>query len=225
MSSKPPNPASSASFDEVKRSLLSQSFKSGALKFGSFVLKSGRVSPYFFNAGLLSTGSSLSPLAQAYAHTLRSLPQFDVIFGPAYKGIPFSALATYALFEQGVDVEYAYNRKEVKDHGEGGSTVGAPLKRKRVVVLDDVMTSGLAVRESLALIRQEGGEVVGVVVLLDREEVGREGKSSVEELRGEGVEVRAVLGMGDLVRWLEEKGMGDEVERMGEYREQYGVKH
>jgi len=217
------------SLDEQKQALISASFDAGALKFGSFVLKSGRVSPYFFNAGLLSSGSSLHPLALAYAHTIKhDLPLFDVLFGPAYKGIPFAALACLALYtEYGVSVGYAYNRKEAKDHGEGGNTVGAGMQGKRVVVLDDVMTSGMAVREALAIIKAAGGQVVGVVELLDREEVGgKEGKkSTVQELEEEaGVRVRAVLRMRDLVGWLEDKGMAEEVKAMREYRDQYGVK-
>ncbi|KZT51137.1 orotate phosphoribosyltransferase [Calocera cornea HHB12733] len=222
-------PEHPTSLAEQKEALITASFDSGALKFGSFVLKSGRVSPYFFNAGLLSSGAALHPLALAYAHTIRhDLPAFDILFGPAYKGIPFAALACHALYtEYGVSVDYAYNRKEAKDHGEGGSTVGAPLKGKRVVVLDDVMTSGKAVREALGIIAAEGGVVVGVVQLLDREEVGgREGKkSTVMELEEEaGVKVRAVLLMRDLVGWLEGKGMTTEVGEMREYRDKYGVK-
>ncbi|KZO92980.1 orotate phosphoribosyltransferase [Calocera viscosa TUFC12733] len=188
------------------------------------------ISPYFFNAGLLSSGPSLHPLAFAYAHTIHThLPAFDVLFGPAYKGIPFAALACLTIYtEYGVSVGYAYNRKEAKDHGEGGSTVGAPLKGKRVVVLDDVMTSGMAVREALQIIAREDGQVVGVVELLDREEVGgREGqKSTVQELEEEaGVKVRAVLRMRDLVEWLEEKGMSTEVGDMRAYMDKYGVKN
>ncbi|KZO92945.1 orotate phosphoribosyltransferase [Calocera viscosa TUFC12733] len=212
--------------DELKTALINGSFADGALRFGSFVLKGGRVSPYFFNAGDPSSGRSLQPVALAYAHALHDLPAFDVLFGPAYKGIPFAALACMALYTQyGVSVGYAYNRKEVKDHGEGGSTVGAPLKGKKVVVLDDVMTSGKAVRSALALVVREGGQVVGVVELLDTEEVGgREGvKSTVQELEEEaGVKVRSVLGMRDVLGWMERRGMG-EIGLMREYWEKYGV--
>ncbi|KZO89678.1 orotate phosphoribosyltransferase [Calocera viscosa TUFC12733] len=229
MSAQPPSSAAQrTSLAEQKDALITASFEAGALKFGSFVLKSGRISPYFFNAGLLSSGPSLHPLALAYAHTIHAdLPAFDVLFGPAYKGIPFAALACMTLYTQyGVSVGYAYNRKEVKDHGEGGNTVGAPLKGKKVVVLDDVMTSGKAVREALALVAREGGQVVGVVELLDREEVGgREGvKSTVQELEEEaGVRVRSVLGMRDVLGWMEQRGMG-EIGLMREYWERYGVK-
>ncbi|KZO92968.1 PRTase-like protein, partial [Calocera viscosa TUFC12733] len=175
----------------------------------------------FFNAGLLSSGPSLP-------HTIHTvLPEFDVLFGPAYKGIPFAALACLTLYTgYGVSVGYAYNRKEAKDHGEGGSMVGTPLNGKRVVVLGDVMTSGMAVREALHIIVREGGQVVGVVERLYREEVGgRKGqKSTVQELEEEaGVKVRAVLRMRDLVEWLEGKGMSAEVGDMRAYREKYGV--
>ncbi|KZO90894.1 orotate phosphoribosyltransferase, partial [Calocera viscosa TUFC12733] len=150
--------------------LINGSFAADALRLGSFVLKGGRFSPSFFNAGDLSSGRSLQPVALPYAHVLHDLPPFDVLLGPAYKGIPFDALACMTLYMQyGLSVGYPYNHKEVKDHGDGGSTVGAPLKRKRVVVLDDVMTSGKAVREALALVAREGGQLVGVVELLDRE--------------------------------------------------------
>jgi orotate phosphoribosyltransferase len=195
------------------------------------------VSPYFFNAGLISTGPLLNTLCTAYAHTIakalstsgpRRLPKFDVIFGPAYKGISLGAITAVLLHTQHqIDVGFAYDRKEAKDHGEGGRMVGVPVAGKRVLVLDDVMTAGTAVRGALDMIRQAGGEVVGVVLALDREEIGYEGRSAVKELEmelgGEG-RVQAILRMRDLIAWLKNKGRHEDIERMQAYWEQFGVK-
>ena len=220
--------------ETYKTELIAHSMSVNALKFGEFVLKSGRISPYFFNAGLLSTGPILQTLSSAYAHTLSSslrqstLPPFDVLFGPAYKGIPFAATTALTLFMQhAIEVGFAYDRKEAKDHGEGGRMVGAELRGKKVVVLDDVMTSGKAIRGAIEGVIAAGGEVVGVVQLLDREEVGSDGKSStVEEIEGVVGKGRvvSVLKMRDLMDWLEEKGMRDELEKMKVYRDAYGLK-
>jgi len=217
--------------------LINNAMEADALKFGSFVLKSGRVSPYFFNAALLSSGPSLRALCSAYASAIASsldpasqnpLPKFDVIFGPAYKGIALAgATAVLLSLQHGIDVGFAYNRKEVKDHGEGGKMVGVPVQGKRVLILDDVMTAGTAVRGSIEMINEAGGKVVGVVLCLDREEVGREGRSTMRELEAElGTAgcVRAIIRMRDLIKWLEEKGKAEELKNMQEYWEQYGVK-
>lgn len=218
--------------------LISHSMSVDALKFGSFTLKSGRVSPYFFNAGLLSSGPILATVAAAYAQTIvdaltdpvTPIPAFDVLFGPAYKGIPFGATTALMLHTQhSVDVGFAYDRKEVKDHGEGGKLVGAPLKGKRVLVLDDVMTAGTAIRGAVDLARQAGGEVVGVVQCLDREEVGQDGVSStvreVEDLIGGGPGcVKSILKMRDLIAWLANNSMEEELNAMKEYWERYGLK-
>lgn len=194
------------------------------------------ISPYFINAGLLSTGPVLSTLANAYAYTIvqalssptNPLPQFDVVFGPAYKGIPFAAATCLLLHTQfELDVGFAYDRKEVKDHGEGGDMVGVPVKGKRVIILDDVMTSGKAVRGSIDKVLQNGGEVVGVVQALDREEVGQDGVSStvkeIEALVGEG-HVKSILKMRDLLVWLESNGMTNELDSMRDYWDRYGLK-
>jgi len=153
---------------------------------------------------------------------------FDVLFGPAYKGIPFAATTVMQLYSQhNMDVGFAYDRKEAKDHGEGGNMVGVPVSGKRVVILDDVMTAGTAIRQSIDLIRKNGGDVVGVVQCLDREEVGKDGVSStvkdIEALIGVG-RVHSILKMRDLMVWLDSNGMGDVKERMREYWEQYGIK-
>jgi orotate phosphoribosyltransferase len=195
-----------------------------------------RISPYFINAGTLSTGPILAVIASAYANTIvdalsspiNPLPKFDVILGPAYKGIPFAATTALLLHTQhNIDVGFAYDRKEVKDHGEGGDMVGAPVKGKRVIILDDVMTSGKAVRGSINKVLQYGGEVVGVVQAIDREEVGQDGVSStvkeIESLVGEG-HVKSIIKTRDILVWLENNGMTKESERMREYRNQYGLK-
>jgi len=197
----------------------------------------GRVSPYFFNAGLISTGPLLHSICAAYANTIakalsaprpKQLPQFDVLFGPAYKGISLAAITAVLLHTQHqIDVGFAYDRKEAKDHGEGGRMVGVPVAGKRVLILDDVMTAGTAVRGAIEMIRQAGGEVVGVVLALDREEIGHEGKSAVKELEaelgGEG-RVKAILRMRDLIAWLKSQGRDEDIERMQAYWEQFGVK-
>jgi orotate phosphoribosyltransferase len=156
------------------------------------------------------------------------LPQFDVLFGPAYKGIPFASTTALVLHTgHKIDVGFAYDRKEVKDHGEGGMMVGVPVQGKRVVILDDVMTSGKAVRGAIAMVQKNGGEVVGVVQALDREEVGQDGVSStvreIEGLIGEG-RVKSILKMRDLLVWLEKNGMTKELESMQQYWDQYGLK-
>ncbi|KAK7047854.1 orotate phosphoribosyltransferase [Paramarasmius palmivorus] len=227
---------SNSNLQSYQTDLINHAMSVGALKFGSFTLKSGRISPYFFNASLMSTGPILSALAKAFASTIVSaqsnsstpLPQFDVLFGPAYKGIPFAAMTVMQLYnEHNISVGLAYDRKEVKDHGEGGNMVGVPVAGKKVLILDDVMTAGTAVRGAIELVRKQGGEVVGVVQCLDREEVGKDGVSStvkeVEGILGEG-RVKAILRMRDLMVWLEQNGMGDELVKMKEYWDQYGLK-
>jgi len=226
-----------SSLETYQVELVDHSLSVGALKFGTFTLKSGRVSPYFFNAGLISTGPLLNSLGGAYSHTIakalsapepKRLPAFDVIFGPAYKGISLAAVTAVLLHTQhNIDVGFAYDRKEAKDHGEGGRMVGVPVAGKRVLILDDVMTAGTAVHGALEMIRQAGGEVVGVVMALNREEIGHEGKSAIKELEahlgGEG-RVLAILRMRDLIAWLRDKGRSEDIERMQAYWEQFGVK-
>jgi orotate phosphoribosyltransferase len=182
---------------------------------------------------LLNTGPILSTLSTAYAATIAdglktgAFPEFDVLFGPAYKGIPFAATTALTLYTQHqVAIGLAYDRKEVKDHGEGGKIVGVSVKGKRVLVLDDVMTSGKAIREAIETVRSHGGEVVGVVQALNREEVGQDGVSStvkeIEELIGG--RVLSILTMRDLMIWLEQNGRQDVLEKMREYWNQYGLK-
>src|SRR3954464_11662613 len=159
--------------------------ESGVLRFGQFKTKAGRMSPYFFNAGLFDDGAKLARLAEFYADRLiASGVEFDMIFGPAYKGIPLGATVAAELARRGRNVPFAYNRKEAKDHGEGGSLVGAPLQG-RVLIVDDVITAGTAIRESLALIRAAGAEPAGVLIALDREERGQGPLSATQELGAE----------------------------------------
>ncbi|KAF7761390.1 hypothetical protein Agabi119p4_9382 [Agaricus bisporus var. burnettii] len=228
-----------SSLPNYKSQLIEHAMSVDALKFGTFTLKSGRISPYFFNAGLLCTGPILATLASAYAATIieaqssspssNALPKFDVLFGPAYKGIPFASTTALLLHTQhNIQVGFAYDRKEAKDHGEGGMMVGVPVQGKKVVILDDVMTSGKAVRGAIDTVKANGGEVVGVVQALDREEVGQDGVSStvkeVEDLVGQG-RVQSILKMKDLMIWLEKNGMQKELTDMREYWQQYGLKN
>ncbi|KAI6021660.1 hypothetical protein PISMIDRAFT_688032 [Pisolithus microcarpus 441] len=221
---------------DIQNQLLEQAEEVGALKFGAFTLKSGRISPYFFNAGLMSTGKILNTIANAYAATIiaglnseaNALPPFDVIFGPAYKGISLAACTALVLSAvYGRSYGFAYDRKEAKDHGEGGTLVGVPVQGKKVLILDDVMTAGTAVRLAIASIQSAGGEVVGVVQLLDREEVGKDGESTVDEVEsvvgGRG-RVQSVLKMKDLMRWLAENDKQGRLKAMETYRQQYGRK-
>ncbi|KAH7882331.1 phosphoribosyl transferase [Phlebopus sp. FC_14] len=216
--------------------LLEQAEEVGALKFGAFTLKSGRISPYFFNAGLMSSGRILNTIANAYAASIiaalgsptNPLPDFDIIFGPAYKGISLAACTALVLSATyGRSYGFAYDRKEVKDHGEGGKLVGVPVQGKRVLILDDVMTSGTAIRIAIESIQSGGGEAVGVVQLLDREEVGKEGASTVDEVEvlvgGKG-RVQSVLKMRDLMRWLGSNGKTEELQNMQAYWTKYGRK-
>lgn len=197
------------------------------LKFGQFTLKSGRVSPYFFNAGLLSTGELLSVLANGYADALAKHAQTDdlVVFGAAYKGIPFVAATAQALWNNHhINAQWGYNRKEAKDHGEGGMLVGADLTGKSVWVIDDVMTAGTAMREVIALMEKSGATVAGIIVALDRKEKGQGDKSAIQELAESlKVPVLALVTMDDITEYVAQHGSDDDLANMNAYREQYGV--
>ena len=197
----------------------------GVLRFGEFRLKSGRSSPYFFNAGLFNTGRAIAALGRHYARALvDSALGFDMLFGPAYKGIPLVTTTAIALAErERVDRPYAFNRKEAKEHGEGGTIVGAPLSG-RVLIVDDVITAGTAIRESVDIIRAHGATPAGVLIALDREERGTGERSAVQEI-GEsfGLPVVSVLKLRDLVSWLEASGEDATLAAVRAYRDRYGV--
>jgi orotate phosphoribosyltransferase len=197
------------------------------LCFGEFQTKAGRLSPYFFNAGLFNDGASLRNLARFYAQAiLASGVQFDMLFGPAYKGIPLAAGTAIALAEQGRNVPYCYNRKEAKDHGEGGTTVGAKLQG-RVLIIDDVISAGTSVRESIELIRAAGAEPCGVAIALDRMERGQGEFSAVQEVqRNFGIPVVPIATLDDLLGYLQsEAGMTQNLRTAQLYRDKYGVKN
>ncbi|MGN6520800.1 MAG: orotate phosphoribosyltransferase [Dokdonella sp.] len=210
----------------TQREFLDLALARHALRFGEFTLKSGRISPYFFNAGLFDSGAALATLGRAYAESaVASGLAFDMLFGPAYKGIVLAALTAAALAEHhGRDVPFAYNRKEAKDHGEGGLLVGAPL-RGRVLIVDDVITAGTAIRESLALIRSAGAEPAGVLIALDREERGQGDLSATQELAAEhGIATVAIARLGDLLAYAADRpDLADHRSRLTAYRERYGV--
>lgn len=197
------------------------------LRFGDFKTKAGRLSPYFFNAGLFNDGASLRNLSQFYAQAIfaAGIP-FDMLFGPAYKGIPLAAGTAIALAEQGNNVPYCYNRKEAKDHGEGGNTVGAPLQG-RVLIIDDVISAGTSVRESIELIRAAGAQPCGVVIALDRMERGQGELSAVQEVRRTyGIEVVSIATLDDLLGYLQnETEMVQNLHAVRLYRDTYGVKN
>jgi orotate phosphoribosyltransferase len=199
----------------------------GVLKWDEFTLKSGRVSPYFFNAGLFNTGAHLDQLSQAYAAAIAaSGVEFDVLFGPAYKGIPLAATTSVALARDfGINKPYAFNRKEIKDHGEGGQIVGHALSG-RILIIDDVITAGTAIRESIDLIHQHGATPAGVVVALDRMERGQGELSAIQEVEQQyGLPVMSILNLHDLIRYLDSHPSADAatLAAMQAYRAKYGV--
>ena len=196
------------------------------LQFGEFELKSGRISPYFFNAGKFSTGGALARLGRCYAAALHaSGVHVDMLFGPAYKGIPLVSTTAMALSEQhGVDLPFAFNRKEAKTHGEGGNIVGAPLAGD-VVVIDDVMTAGTAIRESMAILNESSARGTGVVIGLDRCERGDGEHSAVQQVEQDwGLTVVSVVSLHDIIAWVESnREMAQHREALEQYRERYGV--
>ena len=218
--------------DELAQDFVQFAVDCGVLRFGEFKTKAGRMSPYFFNAGLFDDGAKLGRLAQFYAQRLlTSGIEFDMIFGPAYKGIPLGAALAVELARLGRNVPFSYNRKEVKDHGEGGSLVGAPLKG-RVLVVDDVMSAGTAVRESITIIQAAGATAHAVVIALDRQEKATENgldvnHSAVQYVQIQlGLQVCAIAKLSDLMRYLEKhsgQGLAADHQRVQLYRQRYGV--
>lgn len=198
------------------------------LRFGEFTLKSGRVSPYFFNAGLFNTGSKLAFLANCYAAAIADLEtDYDVLFGPAYKGIPLAATTALALATQhGIDKPYCFNRKEAKAHGEGGSIVGAEL-RGRVLIIDDVITAGTAVREAVEIIQGAGAELASIAVAMDRQEKGTGSSSAIQEIeQAYGIEIAHISSLQNIIDFLQaadDSALSEHLPAVEKYREKYGV--
>lgn len=231
---------------EYQKKFIQFAIAQGALKFGEFTLKSGRISPYFFNMGNLSSGKSIHSLAQAYAIALWAdaidAPaseqtsdvhpmHFDVLFGPAYKGIPLVSATAMALYEKfRADVPYAFNRKEAKDHGEGGTLVGADLRGKRVMVIDDVITAGTAIREVVSLLDAQDAKLAGVVIALDRQERGTGDRSAIQQVQDDyGIQVRSIIKLENILDYLIEAPCKLEedtfrIASIESYRNQYGVR-
>ncbi|GMQ88201.1 MAG: orotate phosphoribosyltransferase [Gammaproteobacteria bacterium] len=209
-----------------KKEFLEFAIQAGVLRFGEFTLKSGRISPYFFNAGLFNTGQHLARLGRFYARAIvDSGIRFDVLFGPAYKGIPLAAAAGIALADHhNLNVPYCFNRKETKDHGEGGNLVGAPLQGD-ILIIDDVITAGTAIRESLAIIDKAGAKAASVVIALDRQERGQGERSAIQEVEQDlGLMVTSIIKLEELQEFLTDKpDYGKALQTINSYREQYGV--
>ena len=209
-----------------KTEFLDFAIKAGVLRFGEFTLKSGRTSPYFFNAGLFNTGDHLARLGRFYAQAIMdSGLEFDLLFGPAYKGIPLAAATSIALADHhNRDLPWCFNRKEAKDHGEGGNLVGAPLQG-RILIIDDVITAGTAIRESLDIIAAGSADPVGVVIALDRQERGKGTRSAIQEVEQDlGLQVTSIVTLADLQQYLQDQaGHQDELKSIEAYRDEYGI--
>lgn len=209
-----------------QREFIEFALEKQVLKFGEFTLKSGRKSPYFFNAGLFNTGRDLARLGRFYAAALAdSGIEFDVLFGPAYKGIPIATTTAVALADHhNIDTPYCFNRKEAKAHGEGGNLVGSDLQG-RIMLVDDVITAGTAIRESMTLIQSNGAQLAGVLVAIDRQEKGKGELSAIQEVeRDFGCAVISIVSLGDLISYLEEQGDATEhLAAVKAYRAEYGI--
>ena len=212
--------------NNYKTQFIDNALDSGALKFGQFRLKSGRLSPHFFNAGEFYQGKALAALGKCYAAAIvDSGVEFDVLFGPAYKGITLAAATSIALAEHhDLDVPYCFNRKEAKSHGEGGTMVGAPLEG-RVLIIDDVITAGTAIREVMAMVNEAGAKAAGVVIGVDRKERGNGKSSAIQEVEEQfKIPVVSIIDIDDILTYLEAKpDMASLVEKIKEYRDKYGV--
>ncbi len=211
---------------DYQREFIDFALETGVLRFGEFTLKSGRISPYFFNAGLFNSGSSLARLGRFYAQAIvNSGIEFDLLYGPAYKGIPLAAVTAAALFDHhGVDIPYAFNRKEAKDHGEGGSIVGHALEG-RIAIIDDVITAGTAIRESMEVIAAQGAKPAAVFIALDRQERGQGELSAIQEVeRDYNIPVAAITRLENLIDYLKQQdNSAADLERITKYRAEYGI--
>lgn len=208
--------------EQAKSTFIKLALDSHVLKFGDFTLKSGRKSPYFFNAGMFYQGSALKALGQFYAQLIidNKIP-CDHLFGPAYKGLPLATATAIALAELGKDITVTFNRKEVKDHGEGGQLIGAPLHGKTIVI-DDVITAGTAFRESQTLIKAHGGNLTTVLIALDRCERGVSQQSTLSEIRAQGIDVYSIITLFDLIDYLKESDQQQFVMKLEAYQKEYG---
>lgn len=214
------------SMKDYQKAFIDVALESQALCFGEFELKSGRISPYFFNAGLLYSGKALSVLGKSYAAAIVEQGfEFDVVFGPAYKGISLAALTCAALADQyGIQCDFAYNRKEKKDHGEGGVLVGASLRGKKVLVIDDVITAGTAIREVTNLLEQEQAQLTAVVIGLNRQERGKQDLSAIQEIeRDYAIRVASIIDLEDIVSYLQQGDNQALLQKVQRYRQRYGV--
>ncbi len=210
---------------DYQKEFIQYALDCGVLKFGEFQLKSGRISPYFFNTGLFNTGAMLGKLGQFYAQTLiASKIPVDMLYGPAYKGIPLVSTASIAYAQLKQDIPYAFNRKEAKDHGEGGMIVGSPLQGN-VLILDDVITAGTSVRESVEIIKQMNAIPAGVLIALDRQERGENEKSAVQEVSEQfGIPVISIISLPQIIKFLElTEGSTEQLKIIKAYRLEYGL--
>jgi orotate phosphoribosyltransferase len=211
---------------DYQQEFLDFAIQNDVLKFGEFTLKSGRISPYFFNFGLFQTGSALAKLGDFYAQAIvDSGLKFDMLFGPAYKGIPLVAVVTAALYEKhGIDYPYAYNRKEAKDHGEGGNIVGAPLSGK-VLIVDDVISAGTACREAAEIVQANNAELAGICISLDRQERGQGEMSAVQEVeKSYGISVIHIIGLDNVIQHIKASTKDQKLlDKISAYRKRYGV--
>lgn len=211
---------------QYQQDFISFAISRGVLKFGEFTLKSGRTSPYFFNAGLFNHGADLAKLGRFYAAALQdSGVAYDVLFGPAYKGIPIATAAAIALYDTyQKDVPYCFNRKEKKDHGEGGNLVGSPLQGK-VMLVDDVITAGTAIRESMEIVHANNAELAGVLIALDRQEKGQGELSAIQEVEKDfGTQVISIVKLNDVIEYLKDSPeLAEHLEAVTAYRAKYGV--
>ena len=211
---------------DYQRDFLQFAIDQNVLRFGEFTLKSGRVSPYFFNAGLFNTGAALARLGRYYAQTIvDSGIRFDVLYGPAYKGIPLAAVTAAALYDRhDIDTPYAFNRKEAKSHGEGGSIVGHALEGD-ILIIDDVITAGTAIRESMDIITAAGARPAGVVIALDRQERGKGERSAIQEVEADyRMSVAAIVRLADLIEFVEQRGdAAGHLRAIQAYRAEYGI--
>ena len=211
---------------DYQKDFIEFALKNDVLRFGEFTLKSGRVSPYFFNAGLFNNGEALAKLGQYYAAAIaESNVDFDVLFGPAYKGIPLATTCAVALFEhQNINIPYSFNRKEAKDHGEGGNIVGAALQGD-ILIIDDVITAGTAIRESMDIIAASGAKPAGVIIALDRQEKGKGELSAIQEVEQQyNIPVLSIIKLEHLINYIESNpDYSAYLDKVKAYRDQYGI--